>query len=277
VQKIRKSAFDGFFMKDCSCRLCGASATAKFRLCVLDHIEVWYFECVECGSLQTEEPYWLMEAYEQSNLACCDVGAAQRVLINYSFVALFAKLLRLKTILDFGGGDGLLCRLLRDRGLDAYTMDEFKVASYAQRFVGSLERSYDLVTAFEVIEHFPNPRESLARLFRCRPRLLLVSTMPYAGNGSDWWYLAPNSGQHVFFYSAAALRLIADRHDYYYYAINGRHVFAKTRLSRLQMTLLSLLTGNTPLKLYRAYLPFSESWTWIQRDLQRGMRHENIL
>src|SRR5262249_28256563 len=155
----------------------------------------------------------------------------------------------------FGGGDGLLCRMLRDRGLDAYTIDKFSAPSYAQPFVGTLEKHYDLVTAFEVFEHFPNPRESLDQVFQCRPRFIGASTEPYAGNGSDWWYLAPNSGQHVFFYSNAALRWIAAHYDYFYYTINSRHIFAKTRVSRLQLSVLSNLTGKAAFKLYQASLP----------------------
>jgi hypothetical protein len=179
------------------------------------------------------------------------------------------------TILDFGGGDGLLCRLLRDRGLDAYTNDEFSVPSYAQPFVGSLENNYDLVTAFEVFEHFPNPRKSLDHLFQCQPRFLLASTELYKGNDSDWWYLAPNTGQHVFFYSEAALRWIAVRHDYYYYAINRNHLLAKTRISRLQLSLLSRLTGKILFKLYRASLPFSETRNWINRDHEKSLKDDS--
>ena len=260
---------------ECPCRLCGTSTVNKFRLRVLERLEVRYVECTHCGSLQTEEPHWLTEAYGKSNLAYSDVGAAQRVLVTCAFVALFTKLMGLHTILDFGGGDGLLCRLLRDRGLDAYTIDWFSVPSYTQPFVGSLEESYDLVTAFEVFEHFPNPRELLDQLFQCRPEFLLASTEPYRGNELDWWYLAPNTGQHVFFYSEGALRWIAARFSYHYYTINGRHLFAKTRLSRLQLSVLSRLTGKTLLKLYRASLPFFETWTWIQRDHETSLKRKH--
>jgi hypothetical protein len=252
--------------------LCGANSAEKFRLTILDRFEVQYYECENCESLQTEEPYWLTEAYVQSNLAYTDVGAAQRVLSNCSFVALFARLMRLQTTLDFAGGDGLLCRLLRDRGLDAYTIDKVSSPSYAQPFVGNLEKNYDLVTAFEVFEHFPNPRESLEQIFRCNPRFILASTEAYAGSGPDWWYLAPSSGQHVFFYSKAALRWIAARFGYCYYPINGRHLFTKSRVSRLKLSVLSRLTGKTLFKLYQASLPFSETWAWIQRDYQASLK-----
>jgi 2-polyprenyl-3-methyl-5-hydroxy-6-metoxy-1,4-benzoquinol methylase len=257
---------------ECPCRLCSGNTINKFNLRVLERFEVRYFECAYCGSLQTEEPHWLKEAYEHSNLAYSDVGAAQRVLVTASLVGLFAKWMGLHSILDFGGGDGLLCRLLRDRGLEAYTIDKFSVPSYAQPFVGSLEKNYDLLTAFEVFEHFPNPRESLDQLFQCQPRFLLASSELYRGNQSDWWYLAPKSGQHVFFYSEGALRWIAARYDYCYHSLNGWHLFAKTKPSRLQLSVLSRLTGKTIFKLYRASLPFSETWAWIERDHETSLK-----
>jgi hypothetical protein len=252
--------------------LCGANTADKFRLCVLDRFDVRYFECANCRSLQTEEPYWLTEAYAKSNLAYSDTGAAQRVLVNSSFIALFAKLMGICTALDFGGGDGLLCRLLRDRGLDAFTIDAIGLPSYAQPFVGSLDKDYDLVTAFEVVEHFPNPRVSLDQLFQRRPKFLLVSTEPYAGQGAEWWYLAPDSGQHVFFYSEEALRWIAAHYNYNYCTINARHIFTKTRIPRLQRSILSRLTSSLPFKLYQASLPFSQMWTWIQRDYEMSLK-----
>lgn len=56
-----------------------------------------------------------------------------------------------------------------------------------------------------------------------------------------------------------------------YYTINGRHLFSKTRLSRLQLSALSRLTSKALFKLYRASLPFSETWTWIQRDYETSL------
>jgi hypothetical protein len=254
------------------CRLCGNESIEKFHLCGLSKIEVAYFECMNCGSLQTQEPNWLDEAYAKSNLSDLDVGAAQRVVVNQAFVLLFAKLFKLRLILDFGGGDGLLCRLLRDRGLDAYTADEFGIAAYARPFGGSLTRCYDLVTAFEVFEHFRDPSVSLARLFDSRPRFIVASTEVYSGQGSNWWYLAPQSGQHVFFYSRKALHLLAKTHEYSYYGLSGRHVFAREPLSRFRQRTTSFLTSGKAFQMFRATLPFTETWNWILRDYDNETR-----
>jgi hypothetical protein len=232
----------------------------------VEKADVTYFECANCGSLQTQEPFWLSEAYAGSNLHDTDVGAAQRVLVNCAFVLLFAKIFQLRTTLDFGGGDGLLCRLLRDRGLDAYSMDNYCKPTYARSFEGSLAHDYDLITAFEVFEHLPDPAESLGRLFESKPRFIIGSTEIYSGQDSNWWYL--QNGQHVFFYSRTALRLLAARHRYSYCEINGRHIFARDPLGRFRLWIVSHFTSGKLFQLFRATLPFSETWTWILRDYQ---------
>jgi hypothetical protein len=45
------------------CRLCDAESSFVFTLPVLGRYQVQYYQCRRCGSLQTEEPYWLPEAY----------------------------------------------------------------------------------------------------------------------------------------------------------------------------------------------------------------------
>jgi Methyltransferase domain len=260
------------FSQEIACRFCGAMSTEKFHLRGISGIDIRYFECVNCGSLQTQEPIWLSQAYAHSNLSQADTGAAQRVLINHAFVLVAAKLFGLRTILDFGGGDGLLCRLLRDRGLDAHTVDDYATPTYAYQFRGSLERQYDLITAFEVFEHLPNPSNALANIFDTRPKFIIASTEIYSGQDANWWYLCPSQGQHVFFYSSRALRSLAQHHRYSYYDINGRHLFCKEPLTRVKLQAILRLTYGRVFQLFRAALPFSETWAWAVRDHEAAIR-----
>jgi hypothetical protein len=59
-------------------------------------------------------------------------------------------------------------------------------------------------------------------------------------NLDDWWYYAPETGQHVSFYSQAALRRLADRLSLNLYS-NGRtvHLLTKRRLPAMIFFLLS--------------------------------------
>ncbi len=191
---------------DTACRLCGGLTRERFRLTLLGRHPVSYFACAACGSLQTETPHWLDEAYASGNLSPLDTGAAQRCIDNQAVCVALARWLGLRNVVEFGGGDGLLCRLLRDHGLNGYSTDRHARPVYAQGFSTPDFESPDLVLAFEVVEHFADTRSELQALFAGRPRAVLISTDIYWDQGADWWYLSPETGQHVFFYSRKALR-----------------------------------------------------------------------
>ena len=191
---------------DLTCRLCGGVTRERFRLTLLGRHSVGYCACTACGSLQTETPHWLDEAYASGNLSPLDTGAAQRCIDNQATCVAIARWLGLRNVVESGGGDGLLCRLLRDHGLNAYSTDRHAPSVYAQGFDTADFATPDLVLAFEVVEHFADPRSELKALFAGQPKAVLVSTDIYRDQGADWWYLSPETGQHVFFYSRKALR-----------------------------------------------------------------------
>jgi len=237
-----------------ACRFCRSETIELFQLNVLGKFRVRYYECKSCKSLQTERPYWLPEAYS-ATLSYLDTGAAQRNLTNAAAVALVAWLTRCKNLLDFGGGDGLLCRLLRDYGLNCFVRDKFARASYSQGFREPDFEKPDLLLAFEVFEHFAEPSVELAGIFAENPPIVVATTEEYSGQGRDWWYLTPASGQHVFFYSRKALLDVADRFGYSVHFLNKYIVYSKTeRISRTTTTLLHLALGRAPLRIVRAVL-----------------------
>ena len=51
------------------CRLCKGGQKYSFSKKILNKYHVDYFKCSECGSLQTEYPYWIDEAYQKNNLS----------------------------------------------------------------------------------------------------------------------------------------------------------------------------------------------------------------
>jgi hypothetical protein len=178
-------------------------------------------------------PYWLAEAYA-SEVDAIDTGAAQRVLHCFALAHTVMRVLGCRTALDFGGGSGLLCRLLRDVGHDAYWFDQYSSPGYATGFVGSPRQAYDLITAFEVIEHFPSPRGDFDAIFAAKPRAVLLVTELYAGQGKDWWYLAPEEGQHVFFYSRQALRFVGERYGYHLLLCRGFILYLREPPTKLR-------------------------------------------
>ena len=221
------------------CRLCGGALTPSFRLQVLRRHDVAYLQCAQCGSLQTERPYWLAQAYAPG-AAALDVGALQRTLENFAYCLAFARLFDVRSAVDYGGGDGLLCRFLRDHGIDAYTWDKYAASSFARGFERPAGGSPDLLTAFEVLEHLADPAVELEQIFACRPRYLVCTTEPYAQQGADWWYLAPLGGQHVFFYSVQALVALGERFGYGVAQVGAKIVYVRNDLGEEAMRRVAL-------------------------------------
>jgi 2-polyprenyl-6-hydroxyphenyl methylase/3-demethylubiquinone-9 3-methyltransferase len=107
-------------------------------------------------------------------------------------------------ILDYGGGAGLLARLLRERGFRAETYDPFS------EFDALPLGRFELITCFEVMEHVQWPRETVRAMVGLLQEggVILFSTLvqpaEFARIGLGWWYAAPRNG-HISLYSTAAL------------------------------------------------------------------------
>ncbi len=223
------------------CRLCHGNTLYRFNLQVLRTQQVKYFECQQCKSLQTQTPDWLEQAYSE-NLASSDSGAGQRTLRNLVVSYFIAKTAGAKNIIDIGGGDGLLCRFLRDYGLNSFVRDKYSRPIYAQQFTDPNFERPDLVLAFEVLEHFAQPLVELEELFNRNSNFYLFSTGIYSGERQDWWYLVPSTGQHVFFYSREAFEIIAEKFNLHL-IVKGNLIFLYKdgTLNKLQTLIIQLL------------------------------------
>lgn len=252
------------------CRLCGGRLARKFSRTVLSRYEVGYFECADCEALQTEPPYWLAEAYSGNNLAVADTGAVLRNLESQAIVYVIARVVHIPAnaaILDFGGGNGLLCRLLRDLGFDARFLEPNATNDFAQGFqVEGMDQRYDMICSFEVFEHMSSPREAFAELLGAKPEVCIVGTATYRGQGDDWWYLGPESGQHVFFYSEQAMQYAASTHFYSYAGFGATHIFTKRPLSRVQSAILRRFLRPSGLRLLRMWVAHKLSYEWATKD-----------
>lgn len=108
-----------------SCCICKGSLIKNFSGLILQKYTVSYFKCEDCGFIQTEKPYWLIEAY-QSAITDLDIGLICR---NLQFSEILEKILLNNSIdpnrkfIDYGGGYGMFDRLMRDKGFDFYRQD----------------------------------------------------------------------------------------------------------------------------------------------------------
>ena len=220
-----------------NCKICNSPTRNLFRKQVLGRHKVDYFQCTACRFVQTEEPYWLDEAYSEA-ITKTDVGLVQR---NEEFAPKTATVIlalfpESKTYLDYGGGYGLFVRMMRDRGFDFYRSDPFCENMFARGFDADQAplKTFDLVTAFEVFEHLKNPLQDIDAMLRSG-RNILFSTLlqPESENLEDWWYLGLEHGQHVALYTRQALEHLAAKFGLHYYT-NGSslHLFSDQRFEK---------------------------------------------
>lgn len=196
------------------CKVCQGPATHFGVIRVLGSHDAEYLRCTACGYLWADAPHWLAEAYSQA-IAALDTGIVVRNLwLADACCALLGSSLRgVRTLVDYGGGTGLLVRTLRDRGHDAWWMDAYCENLLAAGFEAVPGAHYDLLTAFELVEHLPDPMEGFRRMRALAPRLLL-STDLQPGDGTDlraWRYLAPEAGQHIGFFTRRSLEIVGEQ------------------------------------------------------------------
>ncbi len=199
-----------------ACALCGADAAWICRQRLLDKYDVDYFQCARCELLQTEQPFWLDEAYAHA-ISGLDTGAMQRNRAAAQLALVVATLLDVSpsaSCLDFGGGHGVFVRLMRDLGLDFRWFDTYAENLFARGFEGDVHARHTFVTAFEVVEHLADVRGDLGRLFAPQPDFVFVGTVLHDGHRDGWWYYMLESGQHISFYSRRTLAWIADQFGY---------------------------------------------------------------
>lgn len=134
-----------------------------------------------------------------------------------------------KRVLDVGASAGIFLNLLKQRGLEVSGVELSRHSTKRAHeefgldlFNGSLadahypDNHFDLVTMFEVIEHFSNPFRELKEIKRVLRKngLLLIAT-PNLGSLSarmmrrNWWSFRE---MHLFYFSVDSLRaaLLAD-------------------------------------------------------------------
>lgn len=211
------------------CRVCLNPAVFIFSRPLLGN-PTSYFDCPTCGYVQTQTPYWLEQAYAQP-IGDADTGIMLRNRANVAHLLLtLAAIGRLRgRVLDVGAGYGILVRMLRDSGVDAYWDDKHCKNLFARGFERR-HASYDLVTAFEVFEHLEHPTEHLRELLATSGAVLISTVLapPPGKLGPDWWYLVPEFGQHIGFLRQSTLTWIAKRLGCSYATdFSSIHLFAR--------------------------------------------------
>ena len=215
------------------CRICTHEVVYFSNADILKKYRIDYFKCGYCGFVQTENPFWLKEAYSNP-IVECDIGPVNRAVVNSKITrALILCLLKAHAnFVDYGAGYGLFVRMMRDHGFNFKYHDKYCENIFAKKFEIELAGRFELVTAFEVFEHLENPVETLNGMLNISDNIfisteLIPSDCP---KPTEWWYYALDGGQHISFFTSRALSILAERFNLRLYSDGFYHFFCKSKI-----------------------------------------------
>lgn len=134
---------------------------------------------------------------------------------------------------DFGGGNGLFVRLMRDAGYGFAWQDKYASNQFSRGHEAKPGDTYDLMTAFEVLEHLEDPHAFLEEITTQSPALLATTNLlpNDAPLPTDWWYYTLATGQHISFPTRRGIHSLAGAHGLQVTSANGVHLLARRQVS----------------------------------------------
>ncbi len=219
------------------CKICASETLKIFENRILGKYDVSYYQCSECHFTQTENPYWLDEAYTNP-IDITDTGILRRNLILHT-KTMYVIEKNFNTngkFLEFGGGYGILTRLMRDEGFDFYFQDKYSESLFAKTFdlknrPNEQKQKFTLITAFSLLEHLTDPISELRALMERTDNLLFNQELLSIPTNPEWSFLMPDCGQHISFYTLESLKKMSEQIGCYFYSDGiDFHLFSRNKI-----------------------------------------------
>lgn len=220
-------------MTNTTCKICSGESKFYDEGKILHKYNIKYYKCIKCGFIQTEEPYWLEEAYSDA-INRSDIGLLQRNISFTKETKLLVKLLFKSNseFIDYGAGYGIFVRLMRDMGMRFYWQDKYCENLFAMDFEYENAKAdkFELLTALEVFEHLVSPLDEVQEMLKFSDSIFFSTYLIPSDNPQikDWWYFATDHGQHISFYTKKSIEEIAKKFNLYYYT-NGKNLHLLSR------------------------------------------------
>lgn len=216
------------------CKICGRDNQSCFKGNILAKYNAAYYHCMDCDFIQTEEPYWLSEAYFRPiNISDTGYMARNQYYARRLTILLYLLFGKDGKYLDYAGGYGVMVRLMRDIGFDFYWYDKYSQNIFATGFEWDSMNKVDAVTLFEVFEHFVEPMVEVEKLLDISDTIIFSTDLHPnpVPKPNDWWYYGLEHGQHIAFYSAKTFYYIAARNGLNYMNMGSFHILSKNKVS----------------------------------------------
>jgi len=213
------------------CYLCGCAAHSRRNGTVRDNLELAVLECSRCKLVFLSSfDHIEKDFYEQSGMhfTPIDTGAwlRQTAVDDERRFTQFRRIAENKSVLDFGcGAGGFLVRLKGVASSVCGVEVESRLASHfseigldVRRSIEEFDQTFDLITLFHVLEHFPDPASLLVQLsakLKLGGRIIVevpnsedaLLTLYHCDSFSNFTYW----GCHLFLFNAATLSALVDK------------------------------------------------------------------
>ena len=194
------------------CAICGGSCEGLLQYLVRKEHRATLARCQKCGFCFVANPFWLSGSFYET-LQPLDIGTVDRCSLVLDFVQAITRVSSWRAdskFIDWGGGYGLMTRMARDRGINMANFDPYVQPLFSSPANLDNLCPAQVIVASEVFLHIENPLDVLDQLLSFSPVVIITAVVPPDRVSPDWWYLMPDTGQHVSFYPVSTLKKMAE-------------------------------------------------------------------